>query len=187
MGNFRNFTIKSRDQEAPKKNPCPRMPDRRTHYCKWHWQRCVSQWEKNFCLRVGLIPWKKVLESKKLITYFEKIANWKDSGAEEAFRNAKTRYWAQINGHPCPCQISVPDPDIYIDEINWDSEIVDFELLSSLGKAIDEHEDEEEEEKFEADKYSHLLLDQKIEPTGWDDVYDFAGPPVLTGLVVGED
>ncbi|CAI9765648.1 unnamed protein product [Fraxinus pennsylvanica] len=57
------------------------------------WQPRVPSWEKEFCKVIG----------------------------EEAFSNAKKRFWAKSQG--LPCDASLPDPDLYIDEINWSSEI----------------------------------------------------------------
>ncbi|KAJ0083879.1 hypothetical protein Patl1_29510 [Pistacia atlantica] len=53
---------------------------------------------------------------------FDHILEWNDSAAEEAFRKAKLRYWSEINGEPC--QIPLPNPDMYIDKIDWNLETV---------------------------------------------------------------
>ncbi|CAN6444152.1 unnamed protein product [Victoria cruziana] len=95
------------------------------------WKPTVPAWEKEFCATVCLIPWWKVCETKKIMPLFENVVQWNDSAGEEAFSNAKKRFWAKING--LPCDVSLPDPDIYIDEIDWDSiDNVDPELLSAL-------------------------------------------------------
>ncbi|KAF2289350.1 hypothetical protein GH714_035219 [Hevea brasiliensis] len=60
---------------------------------------------------------------------YENVVQWNDSAGEEAFHNAKNRFWAKING--LPCDISLPDPDVYIDEIDWNSNI-DPELYLDL-------------------------------------------------------
>lgn len=60
---------------------------------------------------------------------YENVVKWNDSAGEEAFHNAKSRFWAKING--LPCNISLPDPDIYIDEIDWNCN-VDPDLLLDL-------------------------------------------------------
>ncbi|KAG2668807.1 hypothetical protein I3760_14G007100 [Carya illinoinensis] len=57
------------------------------------------------------------------------VVSWDDSAGEEAFQNAKKRFWSKIN---ClRCDISLPDPDIYIDEIDWKPNI-DPELIKEL-------------------------------------------------------
>ncbi|KAF3794724.1 hypothetical protein EJ110_NYTH06781 [Nymphaea thermarum] len=95
------------------------------------WKPTVPAWEKEFCATVCLIPWWKVCEAKKIMPLYENVVQWNDSAGEEAFSNAKKRFWAKING--LPCDVSLPDPDIYIDEIDWDSiDDVDPELLLAL-------------------------------------------------------
>ncbi|KAL3819748.1 hypothetical protein ACJIZ3_005653 [Penstemon smallii] len=84
-------------------------------------QPTVPKWEKQFCKVIGSLDWEKILYLKKTIYLYEDVINWDDSAGEEAFSNAKKRFWAQING--LSCDISLPNPDLYIDEINWDSEI----------------------------------------------------------------
>lgn len=68
-----------------------------------------------------MMAWEKICEAKKRLTIYEKVANWDDSAGEDAFKNAKTRYWATING--LPCHIPLPDPDAYIDVVDHDAVI----------------------------------------------------------------
>ena len=89
----------------------------------------VPLWEKQFCILVGKIPWGKIVETRKCMYPKDKVVRWDDSASEEAFQNAKKRYWTKING--LPCDVSLPDPDIYIDEIDWDTNI-DPELIKDL-------------------------------------------------------
>ncbi|KAK8619087.1 hypothetical protein V6N13_133054 [Hibiscus sabdariffa] len=93
------------------------------------WQPTVPKWEKKFCVLVGSVPWWKLLEAKRFMYLYDNVVQWNDSACEEAFHNAKNRFWAKING--LPCDIRLPDPDSYIDKIDWDSEI-DPELLLDL-------------------------------------------------------
>ncbi|KAE9612478.1 hypothetical protein Lal_00033341 [Lupinus albus] len=88
-----------------------------------------------FCSKVGAVPWRKLVEAKKYLSLHEKVMNWDDSACTEAFDNAKIRFSASIKG--IPCAISLPDPDIYIDDIHWNS-IVDDELESEKNVSIDE-------------------------------------------------
>ncbi|KAJ4846956.1 hypothetical protein Tsubulata_011107 [Turnera subulata] len=93
----------------------------------------IPLWEKKFCSMIGSVPWRKVVDAKKFAYCHSNILNWDDSAGEEAFRNAKKRYWAEINGLPCDC--SPPNPDIYVDEINWHTD-VDPELIRDLEQAL---------------------------------------------------
>ncbi|CAN6485907.1 unnamed protein product [Victoria cruziana] len=103
-----------------------------------YWKPTVPSWEKEFCARVCFIPWSKVLETKKDMSLYANVVEWDDSAGEEAFTNAKKRFWAEIND--LPCDVSLPDPDIYIDRIDWDSiaEPTDPELLNSMEEEIGE-------------------------------------------------
>lgn len=95
------------------------------------WQSNVPSWEKQFCTLVGSIPWQKVMVAKRYMNCHDDVVKWNDSASEEAFNNAKKRFWAAING--LPCDIPVPDPDMYIDEIDWNPHI-DPELISDLDR-----------------------------------------------------
>lgn len=70
------------------------------------------------------------------------VFDWNDSAAEEAFQNAKKRYWAKINSFPC--DISLPDPDTYIDQIDWNP-YIDPELIKEVDSAFFTLPDEEQE------------------------------------------
>lgn len=56
---------------------------------------------------------------------------WDASAGEEALNDAKKRYWAHING--LLCDNPLPNPDLYIDEIDWNS-YIDPELISDLDR-----------------------------------------------------
>ncbi|CAA0829850.1 Unknown protein [Striga hermonthica] len=58
---------------------------------------------------------------KKCMHFYENVIKWDDSAGEEAFHHAKTRYWARING--LCCDSPLPDPNLYIDKIDWNSKI----------------------------------------------------------------
>ncbi|XP_047334303.1 bifunctional endo-1,4-beta-xylanase XylA-like isoform X2 [Impatiens glandulifera] len=89
----------------------------------------IPSWEKQFC-KFASVPWGKVLFVKKYMHMHEEIVKWNDSSGEEAFNDAKQRFWAHING--IPCDICLPDPDMYIDKnIDWNTSI-DPELIASL-------------------------------------------------------
>lgn len=108
----------------------------------------------------------------------DKVMKWNDSAGEKAFHSAKSRYWAKING--LPCNISLPNPDIYIDNIDWDSK-VDPQLFLDLDVA------KEEKNNNVIDNSCQLILDQPIKPTGWDVSYsDIIFNKSLTGMIVGD-
>ncbi|KAI4348650.1 hypothetical protein L6164_009349 [Bauhinia variegata] len=127
------------------------------------WQSNVPSWEKRFCASVGAVPWGKLLEAKRYMYLFDNVVKWDDSAGREAFDNAKQRFWAEINGFPC--NISLPDPNIYIDDVDWNSSI-DPELIQDLEREKDFPSEETKEEKLVV-LGSSVLLNQKIIPTGW--------------------
>ncbi|XP_027342920.1 uncharacterized protein LOC113855472 [Abrus precatorius] len=106
------------------------------------WQDGIPLWEKKYCTVVGYVPWQKIVDSKKFIYCHSNVLNWNDSSAEEAFQNAKKHYWAKINS--LPCEISLPDPDTYIDQIDWNP-CIDPELVKELDDAFFTLPDEEQE------------------------------------------
>lgn len=95
------------------------------------------------------------------------VVNWNDSAGEEAFNNAKSRFWAKING--LPCELSLPDPDIYIDNIDWNSKD-DIELYRELEKELNSSGDYTQDENVLILDDS-LLLNQSFSfsCTGWGD------------------
>lgn len=129
------------------------------------WQPTVPSWEKKFCTSVGSVPWGKLLETKRFMYLYENVVQWNDSAVEEAFHNAKTRFWAKIND--LPCDISLPDPDVYIDEIDWNSD-ADPELLLDLEREPTDMEEVDKDKKV-VNLNSALLLNQSFSCTGWGD------------------
>ncbi|XP_027066045.1 uncharacterized protein [Coffea arabica] len=109
--------------EAPRRRSFSKKPPRGS------WQPTVPSWEKTFCKVVGSLDWEKLLYMKKFVYLYENVVKWDDSAGEEAFHNAKKRFLANMRG--LPCDVTLPDPDLYIDEVDWDSKI-DTELLSEL-------------------------------------------------------
>lgn len=94
-----------------------------------YWRDGIPLWEKTFCKEIGCVPWGKIVDSKNFIYCHTNVVNWDDSACEAAFHNAKRRYWAAINGHQC--DINLPDPDKYIEQIDWSPEM-DPELIEEL-------------------------------------------------------
>ncbi|XP_062115612.1 uncharacterized protein LOC133829821 [Humulus lupulus] len=99
----------------------------------------VPAWEKRFCHKIGSVPWRKIVNTKEFMSYYSNVVNWDDSAVEEAFHNAKKRFWAHINGFSC--DIPLPDPDSFIDEIDWNP-VIDSELMNELDRAYFAPDDE---------------------------------------------
>ncbi|XVF40832.1 hypothetical protein PTKIN_Ptkin01aG0148000 [Pterospermum kingtungense] len=76
--------------------------------------------------------------------YNDNVQNWDDTAGKEAFQNAKNGYWAEINGFSG--EISAPDPNAYIDEINWNP-YIDPELIKDLEKEYFAPHDGEKDSK----------------------------------------
>ncbi|KAL3537571.1 hypothetical protein ACH5RR_000937 [Cinchona calisaya] len=103
-----------------------------------------SSWEIDFCKSVR-VPWQKVVTAKKYMYCNENVVKWDDSAGEEAFHNAKTRYWEKING--IPCETPLPDQDVYIDDIDWNPDI-DPGLISDLDQEYFNPNETENNEKI---------------------------------------
>ncbi|XP_077242561.1 uncharacterized protein LOC143883081 isoform X1 [Tasmannia lanceolata] len=103
------------------------------------------------------------------MSYYKNIAQCDDSSGKEAFQNVKARFWAEING--LPFDIPLPDPDIYTDEIDWNSDI-DPELPLDLDKKPPAPSDEEKDEKLGWDSFNF-----PIPCTGWGDDEDPINEP----------
>ncbi|XP_061362974.1 uncharacterized protein LOC133306664 [Gastrolobium bilobum] len=95
----------------------------------------------------------------------DNVVHWDDSAVKEAFDNAKKRFWAKING--LPCNISLPDPDIYIDDVDWNLSVCPELVLDSEREAMVLGEEERYEEVVILG--SSLLLNQSFSCTGWGD------------------
>ncbi|XP_043725887.1 uncharacterized protein LOC122672488 [Telopea speciosissima] len=131
------------------------------------WQPNVAAWEKKFCTSVCSLPWFKIIEAKKVMSLYPNVIQWNDSAGQEAFNNAKHRFWATING--LPIDISLPDPNLYIDEIDWNC-TVDQELLADLDRALlHSDDDDEKEEKSVLIGDSVFFLNQLVPCSGWGD------------------
>ncbi|KAG5086123.1 hypothetical protein AAZX31_19G121600 [Glycine max] len=140
---------------------------------KWH--STVPAWERKFCTSIGSVPWRKLVESKKYMHLFEHVVNWDDSAGKEAFDNAKMRYWAEING--VPCNISLPDPNIYTDEVDWNA-IVDPQLILDMEMELAKVPNEELRNDHEIVMIGGALFlnEQQLPCTGWDDDYAAEAP-----------
>lgn len=142
-------------------------------------KQSVPAWEKDFCAKVGSVPWSKVLEAKRFMHLYERVVQWDDSAGEDAFNKAKSHYWAEING--VSCDLPLPDPDVYIDDVDWDAQ-VDNELVLDLERGPDPGRGERGEEHvvildalFSSGQYSGQGWG-----TGWGDAEENVGKPENT-------
>lgn len=128
MGNWRHRRPRRFDRQdiAPKYPPSYHVPE--SSFSEFS-NDGVPLWEKKFCTLVGKVSWRKIVDAKNFTSHNNNVLNWDDSAGEEAFRNAKSQYWAKINGFSC--DISAPDPNAYIEEINWNP-YIDPELIREL-------------------------------------------------------
>lgn len=94
----------------------------------WSRQPTAPSWDKRLSTSVSKIPWKKICERKRFESSFQNILEWNDSAVKEAAQNAKARFCAKISG--LPCDASLPDPDLYIEDVDWNA-YVDPRLLSA--------------------------------------------------------
>ncbi|KAJ4972456.1 hypothetical protein NE237_005630 [Protea cynaroides] len=56
------------------------------------WQPPVLSWDKEFCTVVGSIPWRKLLETQKVLYFYENVLWWNDSAGAKAFNNEKNHF-----------------------------------------------------------------------------------------------
>ncbi|MCD7465665.1 hypothetical protein HAX54_001708 [Datura stramonium] len=84
----------------------------------------------NRFLQSSRIPWHKVVSAKKYMYCYDNVVKWDDSAGQK-LNDAKRRYWAEISG--LPSQSPPPNPDVYIDRVDWDSNI-DPELILDLDR-----------------------------------------------------
>nr|GLL43336.1 hypothetical protein DM860_006252 [Ipomoea trifida] len=153
------------------------------------WRPAVPSWEKEFCLKAttGLFPtWEKFVEAKKYVHLYDNIMQWDDKEAQESFNRSKTLFYAKkfniLNN--LETNLTLPDPDLYIDKIDWDND--DSELMKELGPAIDEEEIEEINNQTTQSKRNWEIAIEDIKPTGWDvEPEEFMNANNLTGLIVG--
>ncbi|KAG8367860.1 hypothetical protein BUALT_Bualt16G0116500 [Buddleja alternifolia] len=140
------------------------------------WQPTMPSWEKEFCRTVGSLDWETLLQMKKFMHLYDNVIKWNDSAGEEAFSNAKKRFWAEING--LSCDIPLPDPDLYIDEINWDSEI--DQEFHDMPVVSNTEEYYHEPVVIFGDS---LVQNQEFSTTGWgDDEENLKGPAIYSSV-----
>ncbi|KAI7749725.1 hypothetical protein M8C21_010893 [Ambrosia artemisiifolia] len=134
-----------------------------------NWQQTVPSWEKQFCSSVGSIPWNKILETKKTIHLYDNIIKWNDSAGKEAFEKAKNNFYAAM--HNLPSNSGSLDADIYIDNINWDSE-VDENLMLDLDSDRVVPDSNSKDEHVVIFGSSFPPSYQSFSPYGWGDSDD---------------
>lgn len=124
----------------------------------------VPLWERKFCTDACFIPWGKLCETKKLMSMYANIVDWDDSAAFEAFKDAKDRFYAVYHGQPC--NIPLPDPNMYIDVVNPD-EYLDPELIADLERS---RRSVPRRDNTAPDGWdSFIFTDKPVPATGWGD------------------
>ncbi|KAG6526312.1 hypothetical protein ZIOFF_016295 [Zingiber officinale] len=111
------------------------------------------------------IPFER-LRCMRPCSFVKSVAEWDDSAAVEALRDAKARYFDQYHGRRSA--VPPPDPDAYIDEIDHDAPVeLDPELIEELERTPSECDDDGA--AAGADPFAELRFeDMEIVPTGWD-------------------
>ncbi|KAF5742424.1 hypothetical protein HS088_TW09G00472 [Tripterygium wilfordii] len=132
MGNWKHRPQRRFYHQERKPWPPPPSFDDREPFHSGSAHDGIPLWEKKFCYVIGSVPWPKVVYAKKFMFCHGNVLNWDDSGSEVAFQNAKKRFWAEING--LHCDIPLPDPDIYVDQVNWNPDI-DPALIKEVDQA----------------------------------------------------
>ncbi|CAN0863582.1 hypothetical protein LINGRAHAP2_LOCUS8731 [Linum grandiflorum] len=177
MGNWRNRPSRrwsyNQDRRPPKSSYYDPAPPYQENV-----DDGIPRWEKEFCFAVGAVPWSRVVDAQDFSFCQSQILKWDDSAGKEAFHNAKSRYWAHING--LPCDIPRPDPDACIDEIDWNP-YIDPELILELEEECFAPVEDENDFQSRKKKTRDLFPDQEegtqilMEPTrmgefeGWGD------------------
>ncbi|CAH9072367.1 unnamed protein product [Cuscuta europaea] len=173
------------------------------------WRPVVPQpWEREFCLQAtgGFYrSWTKFLEAKKYVHLDDKIMQWDDAAAEEAFNYCKAMFYAAKfklsdvppTSYPGISPSLQPDDD---DDENIDGDgsddkvkVDDFDDDDIFGSASDIAESNKEEEEDDNNYYCGIMKNlqesmriEDIKPTGWDvEPYQYGAPNNLTGLIVG--
>jgi len=98
------------------------------------------------------------------MSLYPKVVNWDDSAVKEAFEDAKSRFWAEING--LPCDIPLPDPNIYIDDVDWNAS-VDLELYLDVEREAEARRNIKEKGEEAVILSSSLLLSHSFSGPGW--------------------
>ncbi|KAK9671125.1 hypothetical protein RND81_12G008300 [Saponaria officinalis] len=130
-------------------------------------QLSAHQLEERFCATIGGVSLQEIVENQRYMYQHKKILEWNDSAVEEAFRDAKNRFLANIHGQPC--DIKLPDPDIFNDNVNWNS-TVDPDLLSDLeNRDLDSSSEIENKDGGVVVGIPSVICQSDFTPTGWGD------------------
>lgn len=106
------------------------------------------------------------MHCQKSLDLYNDIFQWDDSAGGEAFHNAKNRFWAEMHGHPC--DIYLPDPDMFIDNIDWNASS-DPELYKDLDKELAVTDEEKNMKGEVVDVAAPSYVVEPIVATGWGD------------------
>lgn len=136
----------------------------------------VPRWEKKFCSVVGGMPWKRFVENKRYVHLSKNVLDWDDSAGEEAFHNAKRRFWSELHHVPCRGLPSPPNPDSTAGPVDWDAP-ADPALYSDLDLETQRRRNPVQlaaDEDFVGPGLTEALLSAPpaISCTGWGDLDD---------------
>ncbi|MFQ6657570.1 hypothetical protein Gotur_027887 [Gossypium turneri] len=130
-------------------------------------------------LRFGLVRFASIVDDKRAISKlngFYKVFKWDDSAGLKAFREPKQRFWEYYHRFPCTNKLPSNATDMYINDIDWNSEI-DSKLFLEI-KSISDDEEEEEEVK-RIDSFSIPL--EQIKATRWEYDEPISRLPTIVG------
>lgn len=120
----------------------------------------APSWVRTFCTSVCRVPWRKICNARRMIFTYKNVGEWDDSAGQEAFENAKARYWARINH--LPCDLTLPDPYMYIDKVNFDT-FLDPELAEDLERCAFNPDTDNQSEISRLD----TVAPEPVPTTGW--------------------
>ncbi|TYH48401.1 hypothetical protein ES332_D10G064200v1 [Gossypium tomentosum] len=128
----------------------------------------LPTWEKTFCIEVGAMPWERFVELKKNLYEHDKVFEWDDLAD----------FGEIYHGFPCENKLPSNAADLYIEDVDWNSEI-DPKLCLEI-KSLTDDEDGEKHNVKEIDWF--LIPLEKIQATGWDE-YEKPAPrlPSIVG------
>lgn len=120
----------------------------------------MPSWEKKIRSKVDLFTWIKFLKAEECTESSQSIHvktfDWDNSGGKEAFHNTENRFYAQKNGLSFPNP--VPNPNMYIDEIDWDAKAdLELEYSRSISNANEDGDDDDDDGKAKGTRLvSHM-------------------------------
>ncbi|KAG9157677.1 hypothetical protein Leryth_014187 [Lithospermum erythrorhizon] len=162
IGRRKNYNYQEPPPSPPRTQPSPYGRS----------ENGVPSWEIDFCYLSG-VTWHKISTAKKFMFCHDSVLKWNDFAGEEAFHNARRRYWEKING--LPYEDCSPDPDMYIGKVDWNS-YIDPELMLDLDREYFNPNDVEKSEKSDTNSKgasSCLLVQNDKNANEGENPWDF--------------